>query len=114
MRSPDVDAWFAGYENPQKQVALDLREVILDSNARIEESIKWKSPTFLQGQHRQLQPALEAARRPHVPHGGEHPRGVPRPGGHREVTRYLKGRRPRGGADEFSQSSSPSSRRGAT
>lgn len=46
MRSPEVDAWFASYENPQKDVLLYMRQVILDSDARTEESIKWKSPTF--------------------------------------------------------------------
>ena len=46
MRSPEVDAWFASYDNPQKDVLLYMREVILHSDERIEESIKWKSPTF--------------------------------------------------------------------
>ena len=47
MRNPEVDAWFASYENPQKDVLLYLREAILASDARIEETIKWKSPTFV-------------------------------------------------------------------
>ena len=46
MRNPEVDTWFAKYENPQKEVLLYMREVILGSDKRIEESIKWKSPTF--------------------------------------------------------------------
>jgi hypothetical protein len=46
MRNPAVDEWFATYDNPQKEVLLYMREAILDSDARIEESIKWKSPTF--------------------------------------------------------------------
>jgi len=49
MRNPEVSAWFAGYDNPQQDVLLYMREVILDSDERIEESIKWKSPTFSYG-----------------------------------------------------------------
>jgi hypothetical protein len=45
MRSPDVDAWFASHENLQKDVLLYIRLAILDSDERIEESVKWKSPT---------------------------------------------------------------------
>jgi hypothetical protein len=47
MRSPEVDEWFAGYDNPQKDVLLYLRTVILESDERVQESIKWKSPTFI-------------------------------------------------------------------
>lgn len=46
MRNPEVDAWFETYDNPQKDVLLYMRDVILDSDERIDESIKWKSPTF--------------------------------------------------------------------
>ncbi len=46
MQSPEVEAWFDAYDNPQKDVLLHMREVILESDERIEESIKWKSPTF--------------------------------------------------------------------
>jgi hypothetical protein len=47
MTNPEVDAWFASYENPQKDVLLFMREVILGADGRIEEAIKWKSPTFM-------------------------------------------------------------------
>ena len=47
MRNPEVEEWFAGYENPQKEVLLYMREVILAADERIEETIKWKSPTFV-------------------------------------------------------------------
>ena len=40
MRNPEVDDWFAGYENPQKELLLYMRELILASDQRIEESIK--------------------------------------------------------------------------
>jgi hypothetical protein len=44
--SKEVDAWFARYENPKKDVVLRIREVVLAADARIEESIKWQAPTF--------------------------------------------------------------------
>jgi hypothetical protein len=47
VHNPEVDAWFTAYENPQKEVLLHMREAILASDARIEEAIKWKSPTFI-------------------------------------------------------------------
>lgn len=44
--NPDVDKWFAGLTHPQKETMLKLREAILAADGRVEESIKWKSPTF--------------------------------------------------------------------
>ena len=77
--SKDVDAWFARYQNPMKDVVLRIRELILQADARIEECIKWQAPTFtFQGnlasffpkskQHASLMFHLGA----HIP--GDHPR----------------------------------------
>lgn len=44
--SPEVEAWLANYEHPAKDAVLAVREIIL-SDERIEETIKWKSPTFM-------------------------------------------------------------------
>ncbi len=46
MKNPEVDEWFAGSDNPQRELMLFVRGMILESDERIEESIKWKSPTF--------------------------------------------------------------------
>ena len=46
-RSPEVDAWFEAYENPLKSLVQAVRKVILDSDPRIAEAIKWKAPTFI-------------------------------------------------------------------
>jgi hypothetical protein len=43
-RSPEVDAWFDAYENPMKPVVQRVREVVLASDARMDECIKWKAP----------------------------------------------------------------------
>lgn len=46
-RSPEVDAWFESYENPQKDLVQAVREVILAADPRVTEAIKWKAPTFM-------------------------------------------------------------------
>lgn len=44
--NPDVDAWFDAYDNPMKPAVQRVREIILETDRRITESIKWKAPTF--------------------------------------------------------------------
>ena len=46
-RSPDVDAWFAAYENPQKGLVQQVRAAILDAAPEATETIKWQAPTFV-------------------------------------------------------------------
>jgi hypothetical protein len=46
-RNPKVDEWFAHYDNPQKALVQRVREVILDTDERVAEDIKWQAPTFL-------------------------------------------------------------------
>ena len=41
-----VDAWMAGYDNPQKEVVQAVREAILAADERVGETIKWQAPTF--------------------------------------------------------------------
>ena len=45
-RSPDVDAWFDSYDNPQRDLVLAVRQVVLDTDPRVSETIKWQAPTF--------------------------------------------------------------------
>jgi uncharacterized protein YdhG (YjbR/CyaY superfamily) len=45
-RSKEVEAWFARYDNPKKDVVMRIREIVLAADPRIEESIKWQAPTF--------------------------------------------------------------------
>ena len=45
VHSPDVDAWFADFQHPLKDAMLRVREIILEE-PRMQESIKWKTPTF--------------------------------------------------------------------
>ncbi len=43
----DVEAWLAGYDNPQKPLVLEVRRIILSADPRIGETIKWQTPTFV-------------------------------------------------------------------
>lgn len=45
-RQPEVDAWFARYDNPMKEVVQRVREIVLDTDPRVDECIKWQAPTF--------------------------------------------------------------------
>lgn len=42
-----VDEWFESYDNPQKALVQAVRETILAADSRIEETIKWRAPTFV-------------------------------------------------------------------
>lgn len=46
-RSPEVDAWFDAYDNPQKAGVQRVRELVLAADPRVTECIKWKAPTFV-------------------------------------------------------------------
>ena len=44
---PAVDEWFATYDNPQKPLVMAVRDVVLDADERVTETIKWQAPTFV-------------------------------------------------------------------
>lgn len=46
MVSPDVEDWFARYDNPKRDVVMRVRLIVLDADERIAEKIKWNTPTF--------------------------------------------------------------------
>lgn len=45
--TPEVDVWFKDLDHPLKDAMLLVRKVILATDRRVEETIKWKSPTFV-------------------------------------------------------------------
>lgn len=45
-KSDEVEKWLATYDNPMKSVVMEVREIILAADPRIEECIKWQAPTF--------------------------------------------------------------------
>ena len=46
MTSIEVNAWFESYDNPMKDVVQRVREIIMESDERMDETIKWQAPTF--------------------------------------------------------------------
>jgi hypothetical protein len=44
--NPEVDAWFDRYDNPIKPAVQRTREILLDADPRLDETIKWSTPTF--------------------------------------------------------------------
>jgi len=45
-KSREVDAWFARYDNPMKDVVMRIRDIVLGADKRVAECIKWQAPTF--------------------------------------------------------------------
>lgn len=45
-RNPEVDNWFEGRDDPLDSAKQQVRDIILAADARVSESIKWKTPTF--------------------------------------------------------------------
>ncbi|WP_438853704.1 DUF1801 domain-containing protein [Agromyces sp. M3QZ16-3] len=43
---PTVDAWFERYDNPQRDLVMAVRDVVLSADERVTEAIKWQAPTF--------------------------------------------------------------------
>ncbi len=46
-RNPKVDKWFEKYDNPQKELVLAVRDIVLSVDDRVTEDIKWQAPTFI-------------------------------------------------------------------
>jgi hypothetical protein len=44
--STEVDAWFAAREHPMTEAMQRARQLILEADPRVAESIKWQTPTF--------------------------------------------------------------------
>ncbi|MDH3259713.1 MAG: DUF1801 domain-containing protein [Acidimicrobiia bacterium] len=45
--NPEVDAWFARKQPPLAEAMLRVREIVLGADSRVEETIKWSTPTFM-------------------------------------------------------------------
>jgi hypothetical protein len=45
-RRPEVDAWLEAYDNPMSDAVRRTRELFLEADPRISESVKWQTPTF--------------------------------------------------------------------
>ena len=45
-KSPAVDDWFERLDHPLKPLMLKVRRVVLSSDKRVTESVKWSTPTY--------------------------------------------------------------------
>jgi hypothetical protein len=88
--SPEVDLWFEQYEHPAKEAMLHVREIIL-GDQRIEETIKWKSPTFMyKGNMASFNPRTKSHVSLMFHTGASIPGEFPRLEGGGETARYMK------------------------
>jgi hypothetical protein len=46
-KNPKVDQYMRDLDNPLKDIWEEIREIILGVDPKMEEDIKWKSPTFI-------------------------------------------------------------------
>lgn len=46
-RNPAVTEWFEAQQRPSVEAMQLAREIILDSDARVTETVKWSTPTFV-------------------------------------------------------------------
>jgi hypothetical protein len=89
-RNADVDAWFAEFEHPLKDAMLRVREIILEE-PRMDESIKWKTPTFsYRGNLASFNPRSKAQVSLLFHTGSSIPGVHPRLEGGGEVARYMR------------------------
>ena len=47
MSTDEVDAWMSRYDNPKRDVVQRVRHMLLSADERLEEVIKWQTPTFV-------------------------------------------------------------------
>jgi hypothetical protein len=88
--NPDVDVWFTEYDHPMKDTMLRVREIIL-GDARMSETIKWKSPTFMfEGNLASFNPRTKAHVSLMFHTGASIPGDHPRLEGGGETARYMK------------------------
>lgn len=72
--NPEVDEWFARKKPVQSEAMLRVREIFLGADPRIEETIKWSTPTFMhKGNIASFNPAKKTGQ-PAIPQGRRDPR----------------------------------------
>ncbi len=88
--NPEVQAWFAEYEHPLKDAMLRVREIVL-ADERMTETIKWKSPTFMdEGNMASFNPRTKAHVSLMFHTGASIPGDHPRLIGGGDTARYMK------------------------
>ncbi len=90
-KRPEVERWLARYENPMKPVVMRLRDVVLATDPRVDECIKWQAPTFtFQGNIASFYPKSKAHASLMFHQGAKIPGKHPRLEGSGGTSRVLK------------------------
>jgi hypothetical protein len=91
VATPEVDSWFESLDHPLKETMQRVRQAILNADARVEESIKWKSPTFAyKGNIASINPQAKKHISLMFHRGAEIPGEFPSLEGGGEVARYMR------------------------
>jgi hypothetical protein len=91
QKNPDVDAWFTASTHPQTAVMQLVRDAILEADPRVEEGIKWKTPTFMfKGNIASINPQAKAFVSLMLHTGAKIPGDFPSLQGGGDTTRYMQ------------------------
>jgi hypothetical protein len=91
MSAAEVDAWFAASTHPLKDVMQVVRARILAADDRVEETIKWKTPTFsFKGNIASINPQAKRFVSLMFHRGADIPGDFPSFSGEGNVTRYMQ------------------------
>ncbi len=89
--SPDVDNWFEATIHPLKDLMLALRHVMLAADGRVDESVKWKTPTFsYKGNIASINPQAKQFLSVMFHQGAKIPGDYPSMNGSGDVARYIR------------------------
>lgn len=90
-RTPDVEAWFAKKGHPQEALMRAIRDVILASDARVSECVKWSCPTFTyEGNIVSINPQAKAFVSLMFHTGGNIPAALPQLTGTGATCKYMR------------------------
>lgn len=90
-RNPDVDQWLAASGHPLAGVMQRVRDTILEADSRLEECIKWKSPTFtFKGNLASINPQAKQYVSLRFHRGAEIPGAFPSLQGGGSTARYMR------------------------
>jgi hypothetical protein len=89
--SPEVDQWFAATDHPRKATMQVVRRKILDADARVTETVKWKTPTFMfNGNIASFNPQARASVSLMFHRGADIPGDFPSLQGGGDTARYMR------------------------
>jgi hypothetical protein len=89
--SPEVEAWFKDLDHPLRDAMLQVRKIILAADRRLDETIKWKSPTFVfEGNMASIDPRSKKHVNLMFHQGASRPGKHPRLEGGGATVRYLR------------------------